>query len=83
LILSDNAKNQPWWSKTWQNLTGTYGLPWYVEPSAAEDSPAPLVPSWAVREARVIQTFAQNIWSKSSDAQFKHVNSRKADNDSI
>lgn len=82
LLVLGNTEGLPWSTPTWQALTSVYGIPWSTTPGAPDDAPATHVSKWTVKIATSVKTFAENVWSKSSDVQDAYVVRQKADNDS-
>ncbi|KAI6008989.1 P-loop containing nucleoside triphosphate hydrolase protein [Pisolithus microcarpus] len=64
LLLLGNSESLPWTSSTWQDITKVFGTPWYTEPDAAPDTPAPNVSGWSTAVAQSIKTYAQNLWAQ-------------------
>ncbi|KAF9219651.1 hypothetical protein BS17DRAFT_769871 [Gyrodon lividus] len=59
----------PWTSEAWQGLMCVHGVPWEHDVNAANHSIAPNHRQWNVHTAKVVQTFANNLWAKDTDQQ--------------
>ncbi|KAI6116603.1 P-loop containing nucleoside triphosphate hydrolase protein [Pisolithus croceorrhizus] len=82
LLLFGNSDGLPWTSSTWQDLTKVVGIPWYTDPDAAPDTPAPNVPDWSTAVAQSVKTYAQNLWAQPNVvAQAAYARHAYTDND--
>lgn len=82
LLLLSNTDGLPWNTSPWQAITKVYGLPWFVDSNAADETPAPNYSSWKVGVAKTVKTFAENLWALPESDQDKYAAARRADNDS-
>ncbi|KAI5982172.1 P-loop containing nucleoside triphosphate hydrolase protein [Pisolithus albus] len=82
LLLLGNSEGLPWTSSTWQELTNVFGIPWYTEPDAAPDTPAPNVSGWSTAVAQSVKSYAQNLWGQPNImAQAAYARRAYTDND--
>ncbi|KAI6029955.1 P-loop containing nucleoside triphosphate hydrolase protein [Pisolithus microcarpus] len=82
LLLLGNSEGLPWTSPTWQELTKVFRIPWYTEPDAAPETPAPNVSGWSTAVAQSIKTHARNLWAQpNAVAQAAHARRAYTDND--
>ncbi|KIK23572.1 hypothetical protein PISMIDRAFT_10882, partial [Pisolithus microcarpus 441] len=82
LLLLGNSEGLPWTSPTWQELTKVFRIPWYTEPDAAPETPAPNVSGWSTAVAQSVKTHARNLWAQpNAVAQAAHARRAYTDND--
>ncbi|KIK77044.1 hypothetical protein PAXRUDRAFT_39190, partial [Paxillus rubicundulus Ve08.2h10] len=72
----------PWTSETWQAVTKIPGIPWKHDADASDDSPVPNHPAWKVSAAKMVVTFADNLWMQDEVEQDRFMSARAADNHS-
>ncbi|KAF9220462.1 hypothetical protein BS17DRAFT_852177 [Gyrodon lividus] len=82
LLALGSHNGLPWMSEAWQGLTHVHGIPWEHDVNAADDSVAPNHRQWNVHTAKMVETFANNLWAKDEDQQDAFMLARTADNDS-
>ena len=81
ILLLSNTEGMLWSTLPWESITKIHGVPWFFEPDAADNNPAPNYPRWTITLTKMVKTFAENVWVLLESDQDKYIVVWKVDND--